>query len=317
MSEDARQLELFLFGSSPSIDLPHGPALHAGSTLQDALPLFAEHMRDRELAENTRRAFLSDISLLADYAGSATPLSDFSSVKLADFIHYLQFERGVPCSPKSLDRRVTTLRVFFGWLTRYDVLTTDPAASLAHHRPRSPLPSILAEEQIDTVLTITRSMRDAPEAPDARPHLLITLLLATGIKKSECMRVELHHIDLGDLHGPTVYIHYDKPRQRFKTRRLSLPEDWPGTLEIYLRRYQPQSRLFDCTARNLEYVLHGISTLANLRAKMTFEMLRWTCAVRGLEAGMEEERLRKRLGLSKVSWKESLPVILKLAEGPL
>jgi hypothetical protein len=36
-----------------------------------------------------------------------------------------------------------------------------------------------------------------------------------------------------------------------------------------------------------------------------FETLRWTCAVRDFRNGMPEEQLRQKLGLSKISWRET------------
>ena len=131
------------------------------------------------------------------------------------------------------------------------------------------------------------------------------------------MRITLEQIDLGNPEQPSVYIHYEQPRQRLKSRLLALPADFAATLEVYLRRYQPRERLFECTPRNLEYVLHNVTALAGLRHKVTFEMLRWTSAVRSFQDGMAEDRLRRRLGLSQMAWRQTLPVIEQLAEGPL
>ncbi len=314
----AKQFELFSLENLKELDLPQGPALSASSPLKDTFAPFQEYMDQKEFTENTVRCFLSDMRLFVEFAGPATPLSDCSTERLREFLHYLQEERDAPCSPKTLDRRITTLKVFFEWLSHYDILPHDPAEALEHRQARSPLPHILSEAQIQATLSVTRAMRDADEAPDARPHLLIILILSTGIKKGECMDIALQHIDPGGPDTPpSVYIHYDEPRLLFKRRRLALPEDWIDTLEIYLRRYQPQEKLFECTARNLEYVLHKVSNLANLRRNITFEMLRWTCAARNYREGMDDERLRKRLGLSEVAWADTLSTIQKLAEGPL
>jgi hypothetical protein len=61
------------------------------------------------------------------------------------------------------------------------------------------------------------------------------------------------------------------------------------------------------TPRNLEYVLHNVTILAGLRHKLTFEMLRWTSAVRSLQGGMDDDRLRRRLGLSHMAWRRPCP----------
>jgi hypothetical protein len=46
-------------------------------------------------------------------------------------------------------------------------------------------------------------------------------------------------------------------------------------------------------------------------------MLRWTCALRDYQARMEPDRLRRKLGLSQMSWQETEPKIIRLAEPPL
>ncbi|MBC7238026.1 MAG: site-specific integrase [Chloroflexi bacterium] len=317
-AEHVEQLELFPFGNIREVlNLPPPPPLRPSDALRAAFRPFSEYMQAKEFTANTIKAFLNDMNLLAEYLGEKATLEDCSTHKLEGFLHWLRYERDAPCSLRSLDRRITTLKVFFQWLADHHVLPDNPAEPLAHYGAASPLPEILSDAQLDALLHLTRSMRDASESPDARPHLLLTLLLDTAIKKAECLRIRLEHLDLSDLNQPSVYIHYEKPRQRFKQRRLALGAEFVPTFELYMRRYQPKERLFECTGRNLEYVLHNISDLARLGTRVTFEMLRWTSAVRSYKAGMDAERLRRRLGLSQIAWHGTWPILQKLAEGPL
>ncbi len=313
----AQQPELFPLGGVHSLNLPPRPALSSDDPLSAAWGPFTAYMQQREFSENTIKSFLNDLYLLADFLGDKISLGQCTTHKLEEFVHYLQHGRGAPCSGKSLDRRITTLKVFFGWLAQKAILANDPAAPLLHYQARSPLPQILSDKEVEMLLAVTRSMRDAEKAPDARPHLLVTLILATAVKKAECMNLALQHLDVSDPTQPSIYVHYDKPRQRFKVRRLSVDAEWTHTLEIYLRRYQPRQQLFECTPRNLEYMLHTVSLVAALPQALTFETLRWTSAVRSFRAGMDQEHLRKRMGLSRISWEGTLPIIVKLAEGPL
>jgi integrase len=155
------------------------------------------------------------------------------------------------------------------------------------------------------------------EKADPRPHLLVTLLLHTGIKKQECMGIRLWHIDTSRPDGPVVHIRYDSSRQQHKERRLRLRPEWARTLALYRKVYQPQEYLFPCTARNLEYVLAHVATQAGLDDGLSFEMLRWTCAVRDWQARMEPDRLRRKLGLSQMSWQETEPKLVRLSEPAL
>jgi integrase/recombinase XerD len=294
--------------------------LTASSPLDSAIDRFRDHLVRQEYAENTVKSFTGDLRILKRYLKDNPPISKISTKVLQGFLHWLQYERGKPCSPKSYARRLTTLKVFFSWLAGLGVISGDPAAPLVHKPVETPLPRILYDDQVDRVLAVTRRMLaggDSGEKPDPRPHLLVNLLFHTGIKKQECMAIKLSHIDTSNPAGPVVHIRYEKPRMLYKERRLRLPPGWAQVLAQYRRVYEPQEFLFPCTARNLEYVLTHVAKQAGLPEGLSFEMLRWTCAVRDHQARMDPERLRRKLGLSQMSWRETEPKLLRLAEPPL
>ena len=157
------------------------------------------------------------------------------------------------------------------------------------------------------MLNVTAALRQGYEGnpPDARPHLLITLVLSTGIKKSECTSIHLNHLDLADPDRPALWIRYRNARRRHKERRIALPEAWTQVLDEYLSQYEIDQFLFPWTGRNLEYVLTGVAELADV-ARLTFETLRWTCALHDFVEGMEPDALRRKLGLSEISWYETI-----------
>jgi integrase/recombinase XerD len=277
---------------------------------------FQTYMQQRDFSPHTVQAFNSDLRMLEQFVGPGRAIGRISTHDLNAFLNWLANDRGVPCSPKSLARRVTTLKVFFGWLAEAEILPEDPAAPIVHRPVLTPLPRVLSDDEVERVLEVTQAMRTG-DPPDARPHLLVTLLLHTGIKKGECMNIVLNHIDLSDPDQPVLWVRYANPRRRYKERKLRLPTWWPAVLAEYRAQYQPKERLFPCTARNLEYVLKEVAERAGIKDGLSFETLRWTCAVRDYRAGMPPDRLRQKLGLSKISWRETGPKIARLAGEPL
>lgn len=288
-------------------------ALHPGTPLNEAIQAYETHLKLGGSSPNTIKSFRSDLRLLARYAGSQTPIGQFSTQNLNDFLHWILFERGVPCSPKSYARRVTTLKSFFGFLYENNAIGHNPAEAVVQQSASSPLPAILYPGEIEQVLAITQQIRADSVKPDARPHLLITLMLQTGIKKGECMAIHPSHIDRSNPDEPVLSIRYNNPRQRYKERKLRLTPDWLDVLDEYTAQYDPPDRLFNCTARYLEYILADLAMAADLRKGLSFEMLRWTCAVNDYTAGMDPDRLRQKLGLSRISWRETLAKIQQLA----
>jgi site-specific recombinase XerD len=297
--------------------IPSRPPLTATASLQAALGAFEQHMEEEGFATNTQKAFRSDVRLLGKFLGIGQPIGEIGTQNLNDFLYWLRFDRGVPCSPKSYSRRVTTLKVFFGWLAESGVLYHDPAASVVQQSVSSPLPTVPTAPEIDAALAVTERIRTGAngDKPDARPHLLLTLLLHTGIKKSEAMALVANHIDRSDPDQPVLFIRYADPSRRYKERKIDLPPEWLETLDEYLEQYEPADTLFTCTARNLEYILSDVAEQTGLdKGLLSFENLRWASALRDYRGGVEPDHVRQRLGLSKVTWRETRSRLDKLEQ---
>jgi site-specific recombinase XerD len=305
----------------PKSDLPSesgASPLSANASIQAALGLFENHMRDQGFSLNTRKAFVSDIRLLGKYLGIGQPIGEIGTKNLNDFLDWLLNKRGVPCSPKSYARRVTTLKVFFGWLHESGVLPNDPSTAVIQRSVRSPLPTLPNEEELERALAVTERLRqgDDERKPDARPHLLLTLLLQTGIKKGEAMNIVPNHIDTSQPERPILFIRYANPQLRYKERKVELTTDWLTVLDEYMGQYDVRDTIFTCTPRNLEYILSDVGDEAGLaRGLLSFENLRWCAALRDWHESVEQDDIRQKLGLSKITWRDTKNKLERLTEG--
>lgn len=285
--------------------------ISAESSLASAAGAYHDYMMRQGFSEHTIKAFAGDLRLLQKYFGPSMSVNKLGTKNLNDFLTWLLHYRGVPCSPKSYARRVTTLKSFFGWLKSTKVLANDPAEAIVHARAKAPLPQFLTDEQVEKLLDAAEQKLNGPK-PDPRPYLLVHLVLQTGIKKAECVGIALRDIDRSGKE-PTVLIRYSNPRMQHKERKLAFAAELLPVLDAYLEKYRPKENLFECTPRNLEYVLADLSELAGLPDQVSFEMLRWTSAVRDFRDGMDHDHLRKKLGLSKITWRETSEKLSKLA----
>lgn len=314
---DPAQKDLFPEDSLQSGSESKRPPISSEASIQAALGVFETHMRDEGFSINTMKAFSSDVRLLGKYLGVGQPIGEIGTKNLNDFLDWLLNDRGVPCSPKSYARRVTTLKVFFGWLHESRVLDNDPSSAVIQRTVTSPLPDLPTEDQIAAALVQTQLVRNGEgvRKPDARPYLLLALLLKTGIKKSEAMGIVPNHIDRSEDGQPLLFIRYANPRLRYKERKLFLEPSWLDILDEYMEQYQPSDTLFTCTARNLEYILTDVGSAVGLhQGLLSFENLRWVSALRDWETGVEKDDIRQKLGLSKVTWRETKSKLAKLAK---
>jgi site-specific recombinase XerD len=286
--------------------------LNQHSELQYCIPLFQKHLLKEGKSQHTINAFTSDLQLLAEHTGYDTPIGKYTTTNLNEFLQWLEYGRGVPCSRKTYARRVTTLKVFFKWLETINAISHDPAKAVLQRSGPAPLATVLSPGEIYDAIVAARGMKRGEEL-DTRPEMLFRLILDTGIKKSEAVELKPTDIDRSDPRRPVLTVRH-KVRNVWKERRIDLDPDWLKLLDYYLSQYMPPERIFNCTARNLEYILSDVGEAAGIPAKISFEMLRWTCAVRDTRSNMEEEAIRDKLGLSPISWVETRAKIKRLLE---
>lgn len=309
-SRDRTVRQLPLFSSQPQTH----DDLHPGTPFASTIDLFAQHLTKAGKSTHTVTAFRHDLALVGEYLGDETLLREFTTHDLDSFLHWLEYGRDVPCSRKSYARRVTTLKVYFKWLHSVGAIMHDPAKAVLQRSGPAPLSDVLSPLQYENALNAARRMRTRKGDPDTRPETLLTLLATTGIKKNETMSLTPASIEHGfNGQPPRLNVRF-KVRNVFKERNIHIDSDWVLLLELYLAQYAPKNAIFDCTSRNLEYVLTDIGKLADLPFKLSFEVLRWTCGVRDMRAGMDEEDIRQKLGLSEISWHETGNKIKRLVE---
>jgi len=305
---DLKQLSLFqVEPKSPEEINTHTPFIATHN-------LFLQHLKREGKSEHTIKAFHSDLMLVAERLGSTLPVGQFQTGDLNQFLHWLELERGVPCSRKSYARRVTTLKVYFKWLHTIKAIPHDPAKAVLQRSGPAPLSDVLSMPQIRAAIEFSRTfLYKKTKEQDYRPELLFRLLSDTGIKKSEAVRLVLGDIDRLNPNQPTLTVR-QKTRNIYKERRIDLDPDWIKLLDLYMEQYQLQDKIFACTSRNLEYILTDIGKGAGIPFKLSFEVMRWTCAVRDYRLGMDDQSNREKMGLSEASWVETGSKIRRLAE---
>lgn len=269
---------------------------------------YQQEMQLRGKSAYTITCFLSDLRMLSEFVGRDTPVGRISKEQLTDWQIKLKFGKGkdnMP-APKTMARRVTFLKNFFSWLAREGVIREDPSAGLTLERPLPPLPQLLFDDEVQRLL--------ASAADDARAHCLIFLVLNAGLKKEEVMGLKVDQIDLSNPQEPSITVHFEaSTNKQHRERRLALPAEFTDILKKYQAKYHPVSELFDCTDRNLNYVLARAVKAAGIKKRVTLQLLRDTYAVQQFRNGVPPESVREKLGLSDEAWLESREKYRRLA----
>jgi site-specific recombinase XerD len=299
---------------SSSVESQTTAHISSSSLLLPTVKAWRYYLKDQGASPHTIKAFISDLNLLASYLPPDRTLGAISTGDLKSFLDWLQSGRGVPCSPKSLARRITSIKAFFRWLHQNGIVLIDPAEKVPQKSVISPLPATLTAEEMQAILDAADRHRLAAQ-PDARFYTLVNLLLSTGIKKSECLAITPNHLELETPNGPMLFVRYANPKYRYKERKISLPENWAEAYQEYKTQYDLNENLFPWSPRRLEYLLEDLSNEAGLDKHLSFEMCRWSCALNDWQSGMDHVKIRQKLGISKIQWREVRMKLERLA-GP-
>ena len=286
--------------------------LSAQMPLAPAIQAWEMYLNDQGRSPNTVKAFLSDVRILTQFLPPDRTLGAITTEDLNRYFDWMEKEREVPCSPKTLARRITSTKSFFRWLHQFGVLLIDPAEKVPNRSVLAPLPTVLTEKERMLVIDTANKHR-SDKKPDARPFALLLLLLTTGIKKSECLGIHLNHIELDNPEGAYVFIRYASPANRYKERKIPLTDEWITVYREYIAQYEPVDQLFPWSPRRLEYLLEDISDEAALDKHLSFVMCRWTSSITDYKKGMEPDRIRQKLGISKIQWREVKMKLRKLS----
>jgi integrase/recombinase XerD len=82
----------------------------------------------------------------------------------------------------------------------------------------------------------------------------------------------------------------------------------------YLEQYKPVDQLFYWSPRRLEYLLEDLGKDAGLSKHVSFDMCRWTSVLNDYRSGLEHDKIRQKLGISKIQWREINMKLRQLSE---
>ncbi len=280
--------------------------------LQPAIQAWKFYLRDQGRSHHTLKAFEADMMLLEEFMPTDKQIGQISTKDLEDYLTWLEKDRGVPCSPKTLSRRITSLKSFFRWLTQNAVISVDPAEKLVQKTVTSPLPTILTSSELKSALEAADSIRTSASA-DPRPYVLLLLVLETALKKGECLSLKTNHLELSNPEEAYIFVRYPNQRYRFKERKISVSPLWVDAYNQYAEKYQIKDQVFPWSQRRLEYLLEDVTNAGKMEKHISFDMLRWTSALIDLSNGLEQDKIRQKLGISKIQWREVKSKLRNLA----
>lgn len=148
--------------------------------------------KERRLSPHTSSNYARDIAALADFLDSG----NVTEWKRVDSQHVRVFAARAHAgglSPRSVQRRLSAVRSFFGYLVREGVAASNPAVDIRAPKAAKRLPGTLDVDQITQLL---QSPGDDPLA--VRDRAIMELFYSSGLRLAELVGLGLTDIDLAD-----------------------------------------------------------------------------------------------------------------------
>ncbi len=156
---------------------------------------FLAHLEfERGLSRNTLAAYRTDLLQLGGFlAERDREATTATTADLSDFLAALaEGKDRAPCSAATIHRKTACLRTFFRHLRREELITDDPAATLATPRRNRTLPHVLTYAEVQRLL----AQPHGDEPITVRDRALLELMYACGLRVSETISLGVGDVDL-------------------------------------------------------------------------------------------------------------------------
>lgn len=257
---------------------------------------------EKNYSDYTVQSYEEDLKSLKEFleveqVGSIKQV-DYSIIRL-----YLKKMYEKKYSKKTIARHISTLRSFFKYLMREDIIKTNPITLISNPKQDKKLPNYLNYEEIETLLHIP----DLKDAYGMRDALILELLYSSGIRVSELVTIQLEHIHKSE-RQIKILGKGNKERYVLYGRRCT------ELLDLYLRsgrnellKHPGVPYLFlnknggQLSTAGVRYILDKILKVGGLKLKVSPHTLRHTFATHLLNNGADLKSVQELLGHENLS----------------
>lgn len=269
--------------------------------MHTAIDGFLRYLKiERNASELTLKSYAEDFNSLLDYfqdrVGRVPSPAEVDTAMLRGYVSYLH---ECDYAKTTMARRLASLRSFFRYCQREQLVTTNPAKALRTPRTGRKLPHFLTTEQIIALL----ESPPANEAEGLRDRAILETMYSAGLRVAELVGLDLESWDrdanvlrvLGKGRKERIAPvgrHASKALDRWmevRTPSVDAPEDHKDAL--FLNRFGER-----LTTRSIGRMLEKYLRLTGLDRQTTPHTLRHTFATHLLDGGADLRSVQELLG---------------------
>lgn len=190
---------------------------------------FVQSLKQRSKSKSTVIAYSKDIEQLLNFL-SQKGISNIKNIALEDLQAFKKSLEEQNYTPKSVSRKINSIRTFFKFLVRENYVENNSADKLSHPKIEIKPPRVLSEMEY-------RALRDVCRA-DTRLYSIVEILLQTGIRISELANLYLE--DIRDSSDNKIKYLYIKAYGSHPSRKVPLNQSAYKAIQDYLE-VRPES----------------------------------------------------------------------------
>ena len=257
----------------------------------------------RHYSESTAEAYLHDLRDFKAFLDKED-FGGFTSVSRRVSKFYVS-ELSDQYQPRSVSRKISTLRSFYHYLVDENKTETHPFLEVRLPKSQKGLPKFVYPEEIDDILASIDTTTDK----GLRDFAVIETLYATGMRVGEMAALKTRDIDVAE----RVLVVHGKGS---KDRRIPFGDALSETLNLYMmttrsslvkKKEKDHRNMFvnmrgdAITTRGIRYVVNEVIKHAGTLLKVTPHTLRHTFASHLLSNGADLRSVQEMLGHSNIS----------------
>ncbi len=155
----------------------------------------------KKTSKNTELSYRRDLMKMNSYM-AARNITDVNAVKKEDLMKYVQHFEDEKAAPASVSRSIASIRAFFNYLEKENIIEQSPAEGLKSPKIEKKLPQIMTQDEV--IRLLEQPSGDTPK--DIRDKAMLELLYATGMRVTELITLKVSDVNLQmnyvDCHDP-------------------------------------------------------------------------------------------------------------------
>jgi integrase/recombinase XerC len=258
---------------------------------------------EKRASEHTLKAYASDLAQVASFLDSTFDIKAIQEAGHAQLRSWMVFLLQQGQEPRSINRKISTLKAYFKYLRRLGMVDQDPTQRLIRPKVAKRLPMVVEHKQMEQLLD---DQVFAANYEGVRDKTMLEVFYGCGIRLAELIGLKVMDVDL---RGGTIRVLGKRNKERIIPMSASLIEQ----IDVYLLQRNTtfgstENKSLFLTSKGLamyprlvyDIVKRNLSLVTTI-AQRSPHVLRHTYATHLLDNGADLNAVKELLGHSSLA----------------